>query len=126
MIRYLASSGQDLCTLFLKLTGIGLRSGREIENMIIVDTQLKLRHAQGNPVRIGMVRAGYMARGILLQIQSAMPGLRVVGVAARNVQQAESAYALAGITPVRAGDSPDQGSAHQLSRCGSPQGPAVR
>jgi predicted homoserine dehydrogenase-like protein len=73
--------------------------------MIIVDSALKFREQQGRPVRIGMVGAGYMARGILLQIQTAMPGLRVVAVAARNVAQAESAYELASITPVRAGDN---------------------
>jgi predicted homoserine dehydrogenase-like protein len=72
--------------------------------MIIVDNALKQRQEQGRPVRVAMVGAGYMARGIALQI-SGMKGMRLVGIAARNVAQAESAFALAGITPQHAGDS---------------------
>ena len=73
--------------------------------MIIVDSALKKRHEQGRPVRVGMVGAGYMARGIALQIQSAMKGMSLVGVAARRVEQAESVYTQAGVTPHRAAGS---------------------
>ena len=52
--------------------------------MIIVDTALKKRLAAGNPVKVGMVGAGYMGRGIALQILSAMPGLRLIRPADAN------------------------------------------
>lgn len=64
--------------------------------MIIVDTALAKRVAAGNPIRVGMVGAGYMARGIALQILTAMPGIRLVAIANRTLAQAERAYREAG------------------------------
>lgn len=69
--------------------------------MIIVDTALKQRLAQGNPVRVAMVGAGYMGRGIAMQILTAMPGLRLVAIANRTVSKAEAAYRDFGATQVR-------------------------
>jgi predicted homoserine dehydrogenase-like protein len=37
--------------------------------MIIVDTALKKRETEGNPIRVAMVGAGYIGRGIALQIE---------------------------------------------------------
>jgi predicted homoserine dehydrogenase-like protein len=64
--------------------------------MIIIDTALAKRAAAGNPVRVAMVGAGYMARGIALQILTAMPGLRLVAVSNRTLSQADRAYREAG------------------------------
>jgi len=66
--------------------------------MIIVDTALAERLAKGNPVRVAMAGAGYMARGIALQILTAMPGLRLVAISNRTVAQAERAYREADVT----------------------------
>lgn len=66
--------------------------------MIIVDTALARRLEQNNPVRVAMVGAGYMARGIALQILTAMPGIRLVAIANRTVAQAERAYRDGGVT----------------------------
>ena len=74
--------------------------------MIIVDTALKQRLAQGKPVRVGMVGAGYMGRGIALQIISAMPGMRLVAIANRTVAKAEAAYRECGVPQVRRVGSP--------------------
>src|SRR4051794_23278058 len=60
--------------------------------MIIVDTALAKRAAAGKPIRVAMVGAGYMARGIALQILSAMPGIRLVAISNRTLSQAERAY----------------------------------
>lgn len=68
---------------------------------MIVDTSLERRRAEGNPVRVAMVGAGYMGRGIALQIVSAMPGLRLVAIANRDVRQAERAYREAGVAELR-------------------------
>ena len=35
----------------------------------IVDTALEKRFAEGNPVRVGLVGAGFMAKGLVLQIE---------------------------------------------------------
>ena len=64
--------------------------------MIIVDTALAKRAAAGNPIKVGMVGAGYMARGIALQILTAMPGIRLVAISNRTLSQAERAYSDAG------------------------------
>jgi predicted homoserine dehydrogenase-like protein len=65
--------------------------------MIIVDTALARRLAERNPVRVAMVGAGYMARGIALQILTAMPGIRLVGVSNRTLPQAQRLYREAGV-----------------------------
>lgn len=67
--------------------------------MIIVDTALTRRLADGNPIRVAMVGAGYMARGIALQILTAMPGIRLVAISNRTLSQAQRAYREAGVEP---------------------------
>lgn len=74
--------------------------------MIIVDTAIQKRLAAGNPIRVGLVGAGYMGRGIALQLLTAMPGFRLVGISNRNVEQAERAYRDAGVDRFRSVSSP--------------------
>jgi len=69
--------------------------------MIIVDTALQKRLDSGNPVRVGMVGAGFMGRGIALQILSAVPGMRLVAISNRTVSEAERAYHQAGADSVK-------------------------
>lgn len=69
--------------------------------MIIVDKALQRREDEGNPIRIGMVGAGFMGRGIALQILSAMVGMRLVAISNRNPAEAERAYREAGADEVR-------------------------
>jgi predicted homoserine dehydrogenase-like protein len=68
--------------------------------MIIVDNALEERRRAGNPIRVAMVGAGFMGRGIALQILSAVPGMRLVAIANRHVGKAHEAYALAGAEDV--------------------------
>jgi len=65
--------------------------------MIIVDTALEKREAADNPVRVAMVGAGYMGRGIALQIEKYLPGMRLVAIANRTLDEAVRAYREAGI-----------------------------
>ncbi|HET9252636.1 MAG TPA: NAD(P)-dependent oxidoreductase [Candidatus Eisenbacteria bacterium] len=65
--------------------------------MQIVDTALEKRLAEGNPVRVAMVGAGYMARGISLEILTGIRGMKLVAVANRTIDQAERTYRDAGI-----------------------------
>ena len=64
--------------------------------MIIVDKALEEREAAGRPLRVGMVGAGFMARGTALQIVRSIPGMELVAVANRTVPRAEQAYEEAG------------------------------
>ena len=65
--------------------------------MIIIDTALAKRHADGNPVRVALVGAGFMGRGIALQICKYVQGMELVAIANRNLAKAEHAYAQADI-----------------------------
>lgn len=68
--------------------------------MIIVDTALAKRQAEGNPIRVGMIGAGFQASGIGLQIVTATPGMRLCAIANRNVEAAAGVYAQTGLEPV--------------------------
>lgn len=64
--------------------------------MIIVDKALKERQEAGDPVRVGVVGAGFMGRPITRQIISSVAGMDVVAISNRNVPAAERAYREAG------------------------------
>src|SRR5688572_11377175 len=68
--------------------------------MMIIDKALEQRHAADNPIRVAMVGAGFMARGIALQFFSAVRGMKLVAISNRNLHGAIRAYAEAGITDV--------------------------
>jgi predicted homoserine dehydrogenase-like protein len=68
--------------------------------MIIVDTALRAREAAGNPIRAGMVGAGAIGRGIARQVAQAVPGLEIVAISNRHLDQAERAYREAGAKEV--------------------------
>ena len=68
--------------------------------MIIVDEALARREQQGDPIKVAMVGAGYMGRGIALQIIGSTPGMRLVGIANRTLSEAERAYRQAGVDAV--------------------------
>ena len=65
--------------------------------MIILDTELKKREAQGNPVRVAMIGAGFMGRGIALQMCNFVQGMRLVAIANRHIEGARRAYQEAGV-----------------------------
>ena len=65
--------------------------------MIIVDRALEQRADAGQPVRVGMVGAGFMGRGIANQIVNSVPGMELVAIATRDVDAARRAYKEAGV-----------------------------
>lgn len=73
--------------------------------MIIVDTVLAQRAAEGKPIRVALFGGGYMARCIALQMVSAVKGMRLVAIVNRTASKAEHAYADAGATDWRRVDS---------------------
>ena len=68
--------------------------------MIIVDNALRRREESGKPIRVAMVGAGFMARGIALQLTGAVPGIELVAVANRRIEGAKRLYAEAGFDHV--------------------------
>lgn len=69
--------------------------------MIIVDTALKARAEEDNPVRVGMIGAGFMGRGVANQIINSVPGMALVAVFNRRLDGAKRAYQEAGIEHVQ-------------------------
>ena len=68
--------------------------------MIIVDKLLEARVKEGRPIRVGMIGAGFMGHGIALQVATAVPGMRLAAIAARNVDRAVACHREAGRTDV--------------------------
>lgn len=68
--------------------------------MIIVDSALARRHAEGRPIRVGMIGAGFQASGIALQIMTAVPGMQLCAVANRHLAPAIALYAQVGVEPL--------------------------
>ncbi|WP_414543106.1 NAD(P)H-dependent oxidoreductase [Nostoc sp. CCY0012] len=64
--------------------------------MIIIDRALQARAAAGNPVKVGMIGAGFMGRGIANQIINSVPGMELVAVFSRQFDAAKRAYTEAG------------------------------
>jgi len=65
--------------------------------MIIVDSALAKRHAENNPIRVAMVGAGFMGRGIALQICKYVQGMELVAIANRDITKAKRAYTEASV-----------------------------
>jgi len=61
--------------------------------VIIVDTALRKRAAQGKPIKVGMIGAGFMGSGVALQIATAVPGMELVAIASRKVERGVDAFA---------------------------------
>ena len=69
--------------------------------MIIIDTALAKREQEGNPIRVGLVGAGYMGRGIALQIEQYITGMSVVAISNRTLSEAERAYREAEVNTIK-------------------------
>lgn len=70
--------------------------------MIIVDRALEEREAEGNPIRVGMVGAGFMGRGIAMQILQHVPGMDLVAISNRRPEKAHEAFEKAGVDDAQA------------------------
>lgn len=68
--------------------------------MIIVDTALEAREKEGRPIRVALIGAGFMSRGLANHLVNTTPGMRLVGVYNRHPQKAFDLCAYAGLTDV--------------------------
>ena len=64
--------------------------------MIIVDNALRAREAEGRPIRVGMIGAGFMAQGLANQIIHSVPGMEMTAVYGRQLQRALHVYSYSG------------------------------
>ena len=68
--------------------------------MIIVDNPLAKLEADGSPIRVAVVGAGFQGAAIVRQIITSTRRMRIVGVANRHVQKATQALESAGVNPI--------------------------
>lgn len=59
--------------------------------VIIIDDALKRIESAGRPIRVALIGAGFMGRGIALQITTVAPGIRLAAIVARNLDSARRA-----------------------------------
>src|SRR6266850_789223 len=64
--------------------------------MIIVDNALKARAAEGKPIRVAILGAGFMSQGLTNQIVHSVPGMRMVALYNRNLKKAFHVFDYAG------------------------------
>ena len=69
--------------------------------MIIIDKALEKRQQQNNPIRVAMIGAGFMGRGVALQILNFVEGMELVAISNRHLDGAKRAYSEGGVEKVR-------------------------
>lgn len=66
--------------------------------MIIVDAALLQREKQNNPIKVAIIGAGEMGKGMINQITKHTPGMIITATYSRSIEKAIQAYHLAGIS----------------------------
>ena len=64
--------------------------------MWILDAALKAREENNQPIRVGIVGAGFMGQGLANQITHSTPGMRVIAISNRHVERAVGVFNYAG------------------------------
>ncbi len=86
--------------------------------MVIVDNALKAREAEGRPIRVACIGAGFMGRGLTNQIANSVPGMRMVAAFSRKPQRGVDMFAYAGLPDAVIATS--QGQVEDAIRSGKP------
>lgn len=73
--------------------------------MLLVDTALRAREEQNNPIRVAVVGAGFMSQGLTNQIANSTPGMRVMAVSNRKPDRAVEVLHYAGFDKARLVDT---------------------
>ena len=65
--------------------------------MIIIDDRLQALEAAGTPIRVGLIGAGFMGRGLTNQVVNSVPGMTISAIVNRTTDKGRSAYEEAGV-----------------------------
>jgi predicted homoserine dehydrogenase-like protein len=65
--------------------------------MFIVDAELEKREQAMRPIRVGLIGAGYIGRGIALQLLRPPAGMRLAAISNRTISKAEDVLRCAGL-----------------------------
>jgi predicted homoserine dehydrogenase-like protein len=94
--------------------------------MIIVDKALQEREAEGRPIRVGLIGAGFMAQALANQIVNSAVGMDVVAVFGRRLERAVGVHQYAGRDDVVVAESQNELDAAVLAgRCAATQDPML-
>lgn len=69
----------------------------ELQNMLIIDNALQKLEKEKKPIRVGIIGAGFAARGLASQLIEGIPGMRLVAICNRTISYAQQAYTDMGI-----------------------------
>jgi predicted homoserine dehydrogenase-like protein len=85
--------------------------------MWILDNLLKAREEEGKPIRVGIVGAGFMGRGLANHLVNSVTGMRLVAISNRTIDRAIDAFVYAGEdTPIVAQSAAQFGKALSAGR----------
>jgi len=76
--------------------------------VILVDTALEAREAEDNPIRVGLIGAGFMAQGLCNQITNSVRGMRVAAIYGRRADRAVEILRYSGFADAEAVSSADE------------------
>ncbi len=68
--------------------------------MILVDNALKKREAEGNPINVALIGAGFMGRGLTNQIVNSTSGMCLSAVYSRDIDKAKRMLNYAGLEDI--------------------------
>src|SRR3989337_2433525 len=77
-------------------------------HMIIIDKLLSERQQAGKPIRVAMVGAGVVGKGLARQIIKYVEGMDLAAISNRNLSSAEKAYQDAGVNDISVVENTDQ------------------
>ncbi|MGO4172573.1 NAD(P)H-dependent oxidoreductase [Bosea sp. TAF32] len=86
--------------------------------MLIVDTALKRRAEENNPIRVGILGAGFMCQGLANQLAHSVPGMRLAAISNRRPERALNVLAYAGFENSKLSDR--QTELDEIIRSGKP------
>jgi predicted homoserine dehydrogenase-like protein len=69
--------------------------------MILVDTALQARDAEGRPIRVATTGAGFMSQGLTNQIANSVPGMQMVAIYNRRAERAIGVFRYARLEPLQ-------------------------
>lgn len=75
--------------------------------MILIDNALQKRETENKPIRVGMVGAGFMGRGIAIQILKYTVGMNLVAISNRSLDGAVRAYHEANVNDIKSVETVD-------------------
>lgn len=76
--------------------------------MIIVDNKLNERELANNPIKVGIVGAGEMAKGLINQITKHTAGMKVVATFNRSIERPIIAYKVSGINDYKIAETSEE------------------